>query len=93
LSVFITINKVSHSMTHHLLIKLRFKRDYGSKLLPALLLACLACAPLYAQQNEGDEAGPHMQAAELALENNEYKLAATEYRKAAELSGNTGIAK
>jgi tetratricopeptide (TPR) repeat protein len=80
-------------MTDHLLTKLRIRRNYGHRLLHAVLLLCLACAPLNAQETEGDEASPHILAAELALEKHEYKVAAIEFRKAAELSPSVSIAK
>jgi len=93
LSVFTTIHKIPHRMTHHLFKKLRIRQIYGHRMLPAILLAWLVCAPLSAQEIEGDRTNPHILAAELALEKHEYKLAAVEYRKAAELSASAGIAK
>lgn len=80
-------------MTQQPLPKHRIRLAYGSSLLPALLLAGFLCVSAAAQEPEGERASAHLQAAEVALEQHEFKRAASEYRLAAEYSNDVGVAK
>jgi tetratricopeptide (TPR) repeat protein len=57
------------------------------------MLACFLCGSASAQELEGERASAHLQAAEVALEQHEFKRAAEEYRLAAKYSNDIGIAK
>ena len=80
-------------MTQHSIFSARIRQGYEFYVLPAILLAWLVCTPASAQGPDGDTASAHLQAAEMALEQHEYKRAATEYRLAAERSSNPRTAK
>lgn len=80
------------SMTHIPLFDARIGHEYGASLLPAILLACFLCAPVAAQELEEERASAHIQAAEMALEQHEFKRATTEYRLAAKLSADAQTA-
>ena len=60
--------------------------------LVALMLTGLAANQAVADK-KSEEASAHVLQAEMALQNKEYKTAATEYRKAAELSDDVEIAR
>ena len=80
-------------MTQHSIFSARIRQGYEFYVLPAILLAWLVCTPASAQGPDSDTASAHLQAAEMALEQHEYKRAATEYRLAAERSSNPRTAK
>ena len=64
----------------------------GWALLTSLITLLLACSGAYAQGSDADEISGHLERAELALEQREYSLAATEFRRAAELGDDPEIA-
>ncbi len=61
------------------------------RLLLAALMLISTAIPL--AQADSERAGEHLRAAELALEQHEYRKAAVEFRRAAKLSGKPGIAR
>ncbi len=61
--------------------------------LAAISLFLLAAAPLLAEQTPSQQVDAHVSAAELALQQHEYRLAAAEYQKAALLSGDPTTAR
>ncbi|MDZ7644757.1 MAG: tetratricopeptide repeat protein [Woeseiaceae bacterium] len=63
------------------------------RLLPALAMLAFCAVPAFAGNTDRDAADEHLRAAELALQRHEYKRAAVEYRRAAELSGSAETAR
>ncbi len=61
---------------------------------PALLLAVfLSVSPATADEQSSSEASAHLLAAEMALQGQDYRKAAVEYRKAAEISSSVEVAR
>ena len=76
---------IRHKAMHH-----SFRLLSG--LVAATALA-LCCQTGLADEKARSEAAAHLLQAELALQSSEYRQAATEYRKAAELSSNVDVAR
>lgn len=78
------------------MIKIRFMQPEIRRMQPlgplAIATILLAIAPIALPDEKSEEASAHILQAEMALQENDYKVASSEYRKAAELSDDSEVA-